>query len=263
LDYQKKVAEDYIQICNILRMAGNVVVEYYNNETFTIELKSDQSPVTSADLASDRIITDALKGMYPDLKVLSEESNTMSYEFRKSLKYLWILDPLDGTKEFLNRTDEFSINLALIQEDTVVAGFIYLPVFGQVYYAIKDRGAFCIDVDGLETRINVNQFTLNDKGLKVLASRSHLDQKTKAYIDVLKEPQIIYKGSAIKFISIATGEADYYPRMLNIMEWDTAAGQIIIEESGGSLVDADSGLKLSYNKPSLLNPYFIAAGQMI
>lgn len=263
MDYLKKVAEDYIQICNILREAGNVIIEYYNNENFSVALKSDESPVTSADIASDRIITDALLEMYPDLKILSEESNTMSYEFRKNLDYLWVLDPLDGTKEFLNHTDEFSINLALIQAGTVVAGFIYLPVFGQIYYAIKDRGAFCIDVEGIETRIGVNQFTLKDKGLRVLASRSHMDQKTKAYIDVLKEPQIIYKGSAIKFISIATGEADYYPRMLNIMEWDTAAGQIIIEESGGSLVAADSGLKLSYNKPSLLNPYFIAAGQII
>lgn len=199
---------------------------------------------------------------YPDIPIVSEESYIPPFEIRKSYNYIWLLDPLDGTKEFVNQTDEFSINLALIKNNEPVAGFIYLPVYKKLFYAIKGLGAHKI-VNGNQSQLFCNSFKLTDNNLKIVISRNHLDSNTKQYIDQINNPVLIKLGSALKFISIASGEADYYPRMINIMEWDTAAGQIIIEESGGKLVDAQTNLPLKYNKPSMFNPYFIASGQIL
>jgi len=253
------------EIEDILLVAANAIMDIYQsdkNSEYDIELKSDMSPLTKADLASNDIISTFLRKKFPLIPIISEESEIEVYENRKNWEYVWLLDPLDGTKEFIRKSDEFSINLALIHNNQPIAGFIYLPVYKKLYYAIKGQGAFEV-MNNQTYPLHVKNFTLKQKGLKVIASRSLMDDRTKNYINVLDTPEILFAGSALKFISIAKGEADYYPRMIHIMEWDTAAGQIIIEEAGGALVDAYSGLPLTYNKSSLKNPHFIASGKMI
>ncbi len=255
---------DISEIESILKIAGDAVMAYYradNSTDYHIELKPDNSPITLADIASNNILLSFLSKKYPHIPVISEESSIADYEFRKNYDYVWLLDPLDGTKEFINKSDEFSINLALIQKGIPVAGFIYLPVNQALYFGLKNKGSF-ERKNGSTLKLNAQLYTKNEKGIKVVASRSPMDVLTKRLIEELQEPELIYLGSALKFVSIAKGEAVYYPRMIQIMEWDTAAGQIIIEEAGGSLVHAETGMPLTYNKKSMLNPYFIAYGKL-
>lgn len=247
---------------NIMAKAGKAIMGYYNNASIATAYKTDNSPVTIADITANEIISSFLKEKYPEIPIISEETSLVDYSIRKNWEYLWLIDPLDGTKEFLNKTDEFTINLALIKDGKPVAGFIYLPVFERFCYAIKGQGAFEI-TNNVKTHMHANSLSLKQSGLKVVSSRSYSDERTNVYIDALDHPEIVKLGSALKFIAIAKGEADYYPRMIHIMEWDTAAGQIIIEEAGGSLVEAASGSPLVYNKPSMVNPYFIATGNII
>jgi 3'(2'), 5'-bisphosphate nucleotidase len=251
-------------ISSLLTEAGTAVMKIYESADirYNTAYKKDNSPVTDADLMSNNIISAGLLDNFPDIPIISEESDLNSYHERKKWEYAWLLDPLDGTKEFINRSDEFSINLALIKNGAPVAGFIYLPVFKILYYAIQGSGAFEV-FENQTNSISVNTFSLDQKGLRIVASRSEMDSFTRSYIEILDTPEIINLGSALKFISIAKGDADYYPRMIHIMEWDTAAGQIIIEEAGGTLVQADSGLPLTYNKSTMINPYFIASGKII
>lgn len=251
-------------ILNMLRKAGEVILHYYKNDEKSLEtqLKTDNTPVTIADTASNDIIYNFLKSSYPDIPIISEETEIDSYEIRSQWDYVWLIDPLDGTKEFLDKTDEFAINLALVGHGKAILGFIYLPVFKEMYYAVKDQGAFEIK-NGIKSQISVSRFNLQQKGIKVVSSRSYMDINTSSYIDVLDAPEMIKLGSSLKFVSIAKGESDYYPRMIHIMEWDTAAGQIIIEEAGGSLVDSQTGLPLAYNKSTMVNPTFIASGKII
>lgn len=248
------------EIFSLLREAGDAIMQHYHNiSKEDINYKADNSPVTAADMDSNQIVTEGLLKMFPDIPVVSEEVDLPPYSIRKHYRYNWILDPLDGTKEFLNKTDEFCINLALIHNRKPVAGYIYLPAKKKLYYAYSGSGAFEWTQNGA-IRMNCNTFSLQDEFLKVVVSRSHMDPLTRLEIERLRKPQRIILGSALKFISIASGQADYYPRMIHIMEWDTAAGQILIEEAGGSLEDALTGKPLEYNKQSLVNPYFIASG---
>ena len=252
------------EILSMLRKAGEVILHYYKNDEKSLDtqLKTDNTPVTIADTASNDIIYNFLKTSYPDIPIISEETEIDSYEIRSQWDYVWLIDPLDGTKEFLDKTDEFAINLALVGHGKAILGFIYLPVFKEMYYAVKDQGAFEIK-NGIKSQISVSRFNLQQKGIKVVSSRSYMDINTSSYIDVLDAPEMIKLGSSLKFVSIAKGESDYYPRMIHIMEWDTAAGQIIIEEAGGSLVDSQTGLPLAYNKSTMVNPTFIASGKII
>lgn len=250
-------------IIDLLKQAGQAIMTYYHDLTFDVEIKSDNSPVTSADLASDSILTAGLQQLTPLWPVISEEATHYTYDQRKAMEYFWLLDPLDGTKEFLNHTDEFTINLALIHDESPVAGFIFMPVTNELYFAIKGYGSFQVLESNIEIPIQVSNFTLDDSHLRVVSSRNYTDPRTDTYIRHLQSPTIIAKGSALKFVWIAKGAADYYPRMIHIMEWDTAAGQILIEEAGGKLVEASSGKPLKYNKPVMVNPYFIASGKII
>jgi 3'(2'), 5'-bisphosphate nucleotidase len=244
-----------------MREAGAAIMSYYGCESYDTILKTDKTPVTAADLKANNIITQQLLDLYPDIPVISEEAELPPYTQREKYLYLWLLDPLDGTKEFINRTDEFSINLALICRDCPVAGFIYIPVSKKFYYAIKGQGAYEV-INDIKVNLQSSTFSLSQKGLRVVISRNSMDVQTYKYIDALDHPILIKLGSALKFISIAKGKSDYYPRMINIMEWDTAAGQIIIEEAGGALLDAETGVPLKYNKPSMINPFFIARGNL-
>lgn len=254
--------ENIEDILGVLRLAGDAIMQYYKLGSVDTIYKKDNSPVTIADTTANDIICDFLTKKYPDIPIISEERPLVDFEIRKHWQYLWLVDPLDGTKEFLNKTDEFTINLALVKDGQAIAGFIHLPAFGSMYYAVKDHGAYEVR-DQFRTSLQVNKISLIQSELRVVSSRSYTDERTNAYISVLDNPTIVKLGSALKFVAIAKGEADYYPRMIHIMEWDTAAGQVIIEEAGGHLVEAASGLPLVYNKPSMVNPYFIASGKLL
>ncbi len=244
-----------------LQQAGEGIMSFYHN-SYTVDTKSDESPVTEADVLSNDIITRFLEKNYLTIPIISEESSAPDYDIRKSWDRVWILDPLDGTKEFIKKTDHFCINLALIENGKPTLGFIYLPVTGEVFYGANGHGAFC--KNGSDThQITVHDFDINSSGLRVPISKSHLDDLTLAQINTLDNPCLMPLGSALKFIYIADGLADYYPRMINIMEWDVAAGHAIIDAAGGTIVDFNTRKPLTYNKPSLQNPFFIAMGHSI
>ena len=252
------IADD---IFSLVEQAGQAIRDIYNSDDISIEVKSDNSPVTTADYRSNRIITDGLQTLFRDIPIISEESEIPDYDERKSWDYVWILDPLDGTKGFINRTGEFTINLGMVQKDTVTGGFIYAPISRQMYFAAKGLGAFQYHENKQHRRLSARAYDNRQQGIKVLASRHHNDALTQAHINTLHHPVVMERGAALKFVSIADGLADYYPKMAHIMEWDTAPGQILIEEAGGSVVQAENGLPLKYNKPDLHNPHFIASGK--
>ena len=254
---------DIEELGQVLTTAGKAIMEVYGREPGgqNLTLKSDDSPLTEADIRANDIITAFLQQRYPDIPIISEENELLDYEIRKGWEYVWLLDPLDGTKEFINRTGEFSINLALVQAGKAVIGCIYLPVDNEFYFAKQGSGSFMVK-DGKQEKLMANTVSLHQGGLRVVTSRSHMDDLTRKAIDKLDNPQLIVLGSALKFLSIAKGQADYYPRMIHIMEWDTAAGQVIIEEAGGSLIDAIFKRPLQYNKPTMVNPMFIAAANI-
>lgn len=245
-----------------MQTSGEIILDVYNSN-YKTDFKRDKSPVTAADILSHEHITKNLKQWFPHIPIISEEGHISPYEKRKSYEYVWLLDPLDGTKEFIEKTDEFTINLALIHKNKPIAGFIYLPAQKEFYYAITGQGSFQLFDDFTTKRLNCSTFSLRQPRLRVVTSRRVLDHQTKKIIETLNDPVIIQLGSALKFISIAKGETDFYPRMIHIMEWDTAAGQIIIEEAGGVFMDVQTKLPLMYNKASLTNPYFVASGKYV
>lgn len=243
--------------------AGSLIMEIYRMNEYESLIKEDLSPITIADTRSNRFICDQLKRIDPTIPIISEENIEISFEYRKSFDYHWMIDPLDGTKEFIGKTDEFSINISLMYRDKPVIGMVYTPVFKDLYWAVKNEGAFRSLNGGKTESIKVNTFTLKDKRLRVVCSRSHLNKETKEYIHQFESPVTIPKGSALKFLIIADGRADIYPRLGSTMEWDTAAPQLIVEEAGGQIVDIKSGKALVYNKESLLNPHFLATGKIL
>lgn len=251
------------EIYDLLDKAGQVIRDIYSQSEVNVEFKSDNSPVTLADIRSNIIITEGLNALYNSIPILSEEGIIPDYSERKNWDYLWVLDPLDGTKGFINKTGEFTINLGLVLRDTVVAGFIYVPISQKMYFAFKGKGAYHYQHDKRHIRLYANDVNLRAKGIKVLVSRHHKDTVTQSHINTLNDPITLERGAALKFVSIASGEADYYPKMGSIMEWDTAPGQILIEEAGGSVLDVDMGLPLRYNKPEMNNDFFIASGKII
>ncbi len=248
---------DVKRLINILREAGDIVLDIYNGD-FSVEYKEDHSPVTIADKKSNRFITDALGDLYPDIPVLAEEARALPYSIRKTWEYLWVLDPLDGTKEFIKKNGEFTINLALVYRGSPVFGIIYAPVIDTVYYGEKGSGAYKLEGDKL-SRLSGES---TKKGFSVIISRSHYTEETREYVRKLeeryKEVEKVNIGSALKLCLIAEGKADLYPRLAPTMEWDVAAGHAIISATGGDVVEYISGRPLIYNKENLVNPWFIA-----
>lgn len=169
----------------------------------------------------------------------------------------WMVDPLDGTKEFIHRNGDFTVNIALIREGEPVLGVVYQPVNGDLYYADKETGAFSTK-NGITSALKTTPFSIHEKGLKVVASRSHLNEETAQFIQKLSEPALVTRGSSLKFLLLASGEADIYPRLAPTSEWDTAAAQCILTVAGGVVINAEDGNPMVYNKQSLLNPSFIA-----
>lgn len=254
----QKYIDDLIPVS---REAGDAILEVYHSPDMGIQDKSDASPLTRADLASNQIICSALQKITPEIPIISEENTDLPYSERSQWPYCWIVDPLDGTKEFIKKNGEFTTNIGLVHNHKVIAGVVYLPVLEEMYFAIQGQGAFMIQ-NGQTTKLTAPTFSTNTAGLKVVCSRSHLNEKTEAFVNKLISPELIARGSSLKFLAIAKGEAHLYPRMAPTMEWDTCAAQIILEEAGGQVVLADDQNKtVSYNKEDLLNPYFIAKGK--
>ncbi len=242
--------------------AGEAILAvYHSGQTLEIHSKSDDSPVTAADLAAHRIIVAGLQSLTPDIPILSEEDvEGLTWPVRQSWQSYWLVDPLDGTKEFINRTGEFTVNIALIQDHQVAAGVVYLPEKNTLYHAVRDGGAFK-EVAQDTAQLQASSLNLTQP-ISVVASRRHgtetLERMLTAVQTTLGDIHKVCMGSSLKICALAEGKADWYPRLAPTSEWDTAAAQIILEEAGGILVDTDFRPVRYNTKESLLNPHFHA-----
>jgi len=240
-------------IVKIAEEAGHAIMEIYKKD-FTIEYKDDKSPLTEADLKANDIICKSLLELYPSIPIMSEENKQTDYEIRKNWEYYWCIDPIDGTKEFIKKNDEFTVNIALIHKNTPVLGVVYAPAINEMYKAKKTEGAFKNN-EKLPLQINKTP----EKKLFVVASKSHLSEETQAFIDALETEEIeqVSKGSSLKLCMVADGVADIYPRLTPTMEWDTAAADAIVRESGNETCQFNNNEPIIYNKKNLLNPWLI------
>lgn len=250
------------EVIKIARVSGAAILKIYQeSEGITIEKKADDSPLTIADKTANKIICDHLEQLDLKFPIISEENKAIPYEERKAYEYYWLVDPLDGTKEFIKRNGEFTVNIALIHQQMPVLGVVYAPCMDEMYWATKGDGAF-VEKNGEVSRLNIDAFDLNDAGLKLVCSRSHLNEATQSFVEKFSEPELVSRGSSLKFLIIASGQAHIYPRLAPTMEWDTGAAQIILEEAGGKVIDDGTNEPLKYNKENLLNPYFVAYGKV-
>jgi len=245
---------DIQDIVTIAKEAGKAIMQVYKQD-FEVEYKQDSSPLTLADKKANDIIEDGLNKLSVNLPILSEEGNDIPYKDRKDWEYFWLVDPLDGTKEFVKKNDEFTVNIALIHKDTPILGVVYAPALDVCYWAKQGEGAFK-DGQSLPLKAESQRNTY-----KIVASRSHMSDETQAFIDAIdtqKEKELISIGSSLKICLVAEGEADIYPRLGPTMEWDTGAAHAIVNESGGQLNDQKNNNVLKYNtSEKLLNNYFV------
>ena len=253
--------------------AGLVIMEVYHQTEMNVEIKSDNSPVTIADKRASKVILEDLKET--GLPIISEEETIADYEVRKHWEKYWLIDPLDGTKEFIRRNTDFTVNIALIENNAPVMGVIYCPVTGELYWGVNGNGAYKYELKDvalgneyiLKSGVRLPLANNNDK-IGIVGSRSHMNEKTQQFIDnFIKEhgeeqTEFIIRGSSLKFCMLAEGKAHVYPRFSNIMEWDTAAGHAIAEASGCTVTLIDNETPLQYNKECLYNPFFIASRQI-
>jgi 3'(2'), 5'-bisphosphate nucleotidase len=248
------------QLTDITQQAGHLILNIYNQPSFAIMHKTDNSILTKADIASHTFIVTALQKLYPSIPVISEESDKQyNYHTRKNWQSFFLVDPLDGTKEFIKRNDEFTINIALVEKNAPILGIIHAPALRLTYYAEKNKGAYKIINN---EHIKLLPRAKTHQQIRVIASRSHCCEKTNAFLKTLenqgKEIITTNMGSALKFGLLAEDRADIYPRFVPTMEWDTAAGQILINEVGKQIIPLNSNDPLTYNKTVLINPGFIA-----
>ena len=254
------------QVIHIARNAGEAILEVYHSEQgFKTETKADSSPVTAADLAAHKILAPALAAINANVPVLSEEGSIPDYSIRSKWQTYWIIDPLDGTKEFIKRNGEFTVNIALIKRGVPVLGVVYVPVLDISYAGAKELGAVKITAS-TETKINTK--SLKDKSigepLTMVASRSHgsaaVEDCAARLATEFGKIERQSMGSSLKLCLVAEGSADIYPRLAPTSEWDTAAAQAVVEAAGGTVVDADLKLMRYNTKVDLLNPYFYVLG---
>lgn len=247
------------QIVAACYAAGKRIMQIYDTADFGVEMKSDDSPLTLADRAGHNAIMEHLnKTPYP---VLSEEGRSIPYAQRREWRRFWMVDPLDGTKEFIKRNGEFTVNIALIEEGVPVFGAVYVPVRDQLFVGGLGQSAYMVQKG---ERRSLNQRPASDLAqllarpeLRVVASRSHLNEDTERFVDALDRPRLVSMGSSLKFMALATGEAEVYPRYAPTMEWDTAAADAVLRSLGYKVVQAGTDHPLEYNKEDLLNPYFL------
>jgi 3'(2'), 5'-bisphosphate nucleotidase len=254
---------DYEQLVTVMRRlsieAGDKIMEIYGADDFEVKTKSDESPVTIADEAADKIISDGLRAAFPDVMLVTEEQ---SATHSASGDTFLIVDPLDGTKEFINRRGDFTVNIALVEGGVPTRGVVYAPARSRMFFtladgsAVEETGDFPKDSMGPVQPISVS--TPDNAALMVVASKSHRDQATDDYIAKYNVRDMKSAGSSLKFCLIATGEADLYPRVGRTMEWDTAAGHAVLAGAGGEVVRFDDLTPLTYGKADFANPFFIA-----
>ncbi|NPD47936.1 3'(2'),5'-bisphosphate nucleotidase CysQ [Lentimicrobium sp. S6] len=252
------------QVINAISKAGKAILDIYESGDFGVEMKSDHSPLTLADKAAHDIIMEVLSKT--EEPVLSEEGSSIPYSKRKDWKAFWLVDPLDGTKEFIKKNGEFTINVAYIERGRARTGFVYAPVLEDFYLGINEQMAFKFKLKPGETfkelpaTAKVLKVKPEEQNMILVGSRSHFNKETEDYIEALKatgkKVEFISKGSSLKLCMVAEGSAHLYPRFGPTMEWDTAAAHAIVSAAGGT-VKTPEGLELHYNKEDLLNPYFI------
>ena len=244
-------------VCEIARQAGEAIMDIYSGN-FNVELKGDDSPLTCADKASHEVIVAGLKKHFPEIPILSEEGKDIPFEVRKDWKSFWLVDPLDGTKEFIKRNGEFTVNIAFIEQGEPVAGVVFVPAQDNLYWANKEQGAWY--QTGKEEPLSIQVRKVNhSRGLTVVMSRSHPSQALADFLKNINVAKALPVGSSLKFCVVAEGLADLYPRLGPTMEWDTAAGHALVVAAGGSVESQDGGI-LTYNKENLLNSNFIVRG---
>ncbi len=254
---------DYEKLTQVMRRlsleAGDAIMEIYGQDDFDVKSKSDDSPVTAADEAADRVISAGLRAAFPDVLLVTEEqSATHSITGDTFL----IVDPLDGTKEFIHRRGDFTVNIALVEQGVPTRGVVYAPAKGRMFFtgadgqAVEETGAF--DKDSVGPMVAISVSKPDNSALMVVASKSHRDQATDDYISKYDVKDMKSAGSSLKFCLVATGEADLYPRLGRTMEWDTAAGHAVLRGAGGDVVRFDDHGALTYGKEGYANPFFIA-----
>ena len=251
--------------------AGAVILEIYKREDYHVSLKNDSSPLTIADRRAHDTIKEYLGSTR--IPILSEEGREMLYDERKNWELFWLVDPLDGTKEFINGNNEFTVNIALMSDNEAVASVVYVPYISRMFMAVKGGGAYVKEnvvasatseadfVSIGEGLVSLPVATKSNEPMRIAISRSHNTPETFAHIDAIRtcvpDVEVVEQGSSYKFCMLAEGTVDYYVRTSNTYEWDTAAGELILEEAGGSTVAIDSGKHLAYNKELLNNPHFV------
>ncbi len=246
---------------------GEKIMHVYKQD-FEVEFKSDQSPLTQADKQANTAILETLESTA--VPIISEEIKNIPYQDRSHWEACWVVDPLDGTKEFVKRNGEFTVNIALVRKGLPVLGVVYVPVIQKLYFAEENRGAFTITLENIETLPTLDELEQKAQRLAqqafpktytVVASRSHFSSETEAFVNSCKEKhgavKLVSKGSSLKLCMVAEGEAHVYPRIAPTMEWDTAAAHAVAKFAGCKVLNFNTKEELHYNKENLLNPYFI------
>jgi len=244
------------KVVGLSRRAGDDIMQVYAEGRIEASYKDDHSPLTRADMAAHHRIVSELGKMTPQIPVLSEESQTVPYNIRGGWKMFWLVDPLDGTKEFIKKSADFTVNIALIDDGVPILGVVHAPALGVTYYGEVGKGAF---KQTGETPVPITVAAYHATNLKVVASRSHGSEALERFLNQIGATERVSRGSSLKLCLVAEGAAHLYPRLGPTMEWDTAAGQCVVMAAGGNVTDLD-GVPLRYNKPDLHNPSFMVTG---
>eukprot|EP00892_Ulva_mutabilis_P001875 jgi/Ulvmu1/11689/UM008_0099.1 len=269
---------DVNRLIVIAEEAGKAIMKVYEGDNWDVDHKADDSPLTRADREANQIICDALMEWTPHIPIISEENKLVPYSIRKNYKYCWIVDPLDGTKEFIKRVPHFTVNVALVCGNAPVMGVVYTPAANTSHFAIKGRGAYVRTPTGDDQAVSCKAYDPAESGITVVGSASHMSPLTEEFLAQYNSPNLTQIGSSLKFLLVAEGLASCYPRLAPTCEWDTAAAHIIVEEAGGSVMQAgkcdNTGAALEswqdvlpqekvveYNKEDVLNPFFVVYGR--
>ena len=249
-----------ISTIEIAKEAGEAISQIYKSD-FDYQIKRDLSPITAADRLSHKIITERLKILTPEIPILSEENCNIPFKVRSQWADYWLIDPLDGTKEFINNNGEFTVNIALIENNTPILGIIHIPISHETYWGSKNKGSFYLNAN--DDAVNISVSNNHQNPIRIVASRSHPSEMLNYVLEKIINYEIIKIGSSIKFCHIASGQADCYPRFGPTSEWDTAAGEAIVRYAGGHMVTLNGNL-MQYNaKKDYLNPNFIVSSDKI
>ena len=252
-----KVLEDLIDIS---RKAGSEILDVYK-DSFEITLKEDLSPLTDADRRANTVITSMLESLYPEIPILSEEGKEISYSERSDWDLFWLVDPLDGTKEFVKRNGEFTVNIALIKEGLPIAGIVYAPTKETYWYGAEGLGSYKMSENFPRVRISVED-NINPP-IRIVSSRSHPSPKLESYLNRFDNHEIVNMGSSLKICLVADSSVHIYPRLGPTMEWDSGAGHAVLKFAGGELINRETMEELVYNKEILKNPDFICYGPKV